>query len=183
MPPYLHARTHSCPTRRASVLPASATVPGPPAVCRAVRPSLRRPGETFHFGLKAEDRWGNPSHLAEGRFSLMPSLPVAGLPETLDYRPGERARALEGLSVAEPGDLTIAVYDGNALIAEAGPLLIRDGKHAGYWGDLHGQSGESIGVGASREYFTFARDLSFLDVSSHQAKIGRTSVRESMCQS
>src|SRR3546814_15359895 len=32
-----------------------------------------------------------------------------------------------------------------------------------------GQSGESIGVGASREYFTFARELSFLDVSSHQA--------------
>src|SRR3546814_10262516 len=32
-----------------------------------------------------------------------------------------------------------------------------------------GQSGESIGIGASREYFTFARELSFLDVSSHQA--------------
>src|SRR3546814_10297933 len=72
--------------------PAIAIVPGPPAVWRAVLPSLRRPGETFHFGLKAEDRWGNPSHLAEGRFSLMPSLPVAGLPETLDSRPGERAR-------------------------------------------------------------------------------------------
>src|SRR3546814_16769337 len=54
-------------------------------------------------------------------------------------------------------------------MAEAGPLLIRDGRHAGYWGDLHGQSGESIGIGASREYFTFARELSFLDVSSHQA--------------
>src|SRR3546814_18765118 len=64
--------------------------------------------------------------------------------------------------------LTIAVYDGNALIAEAGPLLIRGGKHAVYWGDLHGQSGESIGIGASRECFTFARELSFLDVSSHQ---------------
>src|SRR3546814_11145997 len=85
------------------------------------------------------------------------SLPVAGLPETLDYRRGERARTLEGLSVAAPGNLAIAVYDGNALIAEAGPLLIRDGRHAGYWGDLHGQSGESTGIGASREYFTFAR--------------------------
>src|SRR3546814_1455781 len=78
------------------------------------------------------------------------SLPVAGLPETLDYRRGERARTLEGLSVAAPGNLAIAVYDGNALIAEAGPLLIRDGRHAGDWGDLHGQSGESIGIGASR---------------------------------
>src|SRR3546814_3745364 len=30
-----------------------------------------------------------------GRFSLVPLLPVAGLPETLDYRRGERARTLE----------------------------------------------------------------------------------------
>jgi hypothetical protein len=149
--------------------PSIAIVPGPPAVWRAVLPSLRRPGETFHLGLKAEDRWGNPSHLAEGHFSLVASLPVDGLPETLDYRRGERARTLEGLSVAEAGELTIAVYEGNTQIAEAGPLMIRDGKLSGYWGDLHGQSGESIGIGASREYFTFARELSFLDVSSHQA--------------
>jgi hypothetical protein len=149
--------------------PSIAIVPGPPAVWRAVLPSLRRPGERFHFGLKAEDRWGNPSHLAEGRFSLVASLPVDGLPETLDYKRGERARTLEGLSVAEEGELTIGVYDGNTQIAEAGPLLIRDGQYSGYWGDLHGQSGESIGIGASREYFTFAREMSFLDVSSHQA--------------
>ncbi|GAB4370374.1 MAG: DUF3604 domain-containing protein [Kiloniellaceae bacterium] len=149
--------------------PAIAIVPGPPAVWRAVLPSLRRPGERFHFGLKAEDRWGNPSHRAEGRFRLEASLPVAGLPETLDYRRGQRAVTLEDLSVAEPGELSIAVYDGNSLVAEAGPLLIRDGAVAGYWGDLHGQSGESIGIGASREYFDFARNMSFLDVASHQA--------------
>ncbi|MGD1878216.1 MAG: DUF3604 domain-containing protein [Kiloniellaceae bacterium] len=149
--------------------PSIAIVPGPPAVWRAVLPTLRRPGETFQFGLKAEDKWGNPSHLAEGHFRLQASLPVDGLPETLSYRPGQRAVTLEGLSVATPGDLTIQVYDGNALIAETGPLLIRDGKVSGYWGDLHGQSGESIGIGASREYFDFARNMSFLDVTSHQA--------------
>src|SRR3546814_4303186 len=44
--------------------PAIAIVPGPPAVWRAVLPSLRRPGAAFHFGLKAQDRWGHPSHLA-----------------------------------------------------------------------------------------------------------------------
>src|SRR3546814_19085728 len=81
--------------------PAIAIVPGPPAVWRAVLPSLRRPGEIFHFGLKAEDRWGNPSHLAEGRFSLMPSLPVPGLPGTLAYRHGGRPPPQAGLPVKQ----------------------------------------------------------------------------------
>ncbi len=149
--------------------PSIAIVPGPPAVWRAVLPTLRRPGETFQFGLKAEDKWGNPSHLAEGRFRLAASLSVENLPETIDYSLGMRAITLENLSVAEPGDLTIKVYDGNELLAETGPLLIRAGEVSGYWGDLHGQSGESIGIGASREYFEFARRLAFLDVTSHQA--------------
>ena len=40
---------------------------------------------------------------------------------------------------------------------------------SGYWGDLHGQSGESIGITTSRNYFDFARNKSFLDVTGHQA--------------
>lgn len=149
--------------------PEIAIVPGPPATWRALLPTLRRTGETFQFGLKAEDRWGNPSHLASGRFHLRASLPVEGLPDVIDYRKGERALTLEGLRCDEPGELRITVYDGETGVAEAGPLLIRDGSYGGYWGDLHGQSGESIGIGASREYFDFARNKSFLDVTSHQA--------------
>lgn len=144
-------------------------VPGPPAIWRAVLPSLRRPGERFQFGLKAEDRWGNPSHLAKGRFRLVPSIPVEGLPQALEYPLGQRALTIENLKVAKPGELRIGVYDGETRIAETGPLLIRAGRYSGYWGDLHGQSGESIGIGASREYFDFARNKSFLDVTAHQA--------------
>ena len=45
----------------------------------------------------------------------------------------------------------------------------RQGDVAGYWGDMHGQSGESVGLNTAREYFEFARDLAFLDATSHQA--------------
>jgi len=48
-------------------------------------------------------------------------------------------------------------------------MIIREGQYGGYWGDLHGQSGESIGIGTSRSYFEFARNRAFLDVTSHQA--------------
>jgi hypothetical protein len=36
-----------------------------------------------------------------------------------------------------------------------------------YWGDIHGQSGETVGTGTAREYFEFARDSAFLDFAAH----------------
>jgi len=150
--------------------PAIAIVPGPPAVWRAVLPTLRRPGETFQFGLKAEDLWGNPTHLAQARLTLVPSRPVPGLPETVDYGPDEKARLFEGLRLDEPGRLQIKVFDAaERLLATSNPLIVRGGDMAAYWGDLHGQSGESIGINTAHEYFDFARNKSFLDATSHQA--------------
>jgi len=37
-----------------------------------------------------------------------------------------------------------------------------------YWGDLHGQSEETIGTNSARDFFAFARDKAFLDACSHQ---------------
>ncbi len=145
-------------------------VPGEAHEWKAVLPSLRQPGEQFHFGLKAEDAWGNPTPLAQGRFKFECSLPVDGLPELVDYPLGEKSIMFEDLTVERPGLLRIRVLDENDhCVAEAGPLIIRDGKFSGYWGDLHGQSGESIGITTSRQYFDFARNKSFLDVTGHQA--------------
>ncbi len=149
--------------------PHIAIVPGPPHQWRAVLPTLRRPGERFQLGLKAEDLWGNPTDLAQARLRLEPTHPVRGLAKTVDYPLGEKALTFEDLCVEQEGTLWIRVLEGNACLAEAGPLLVRDGARSGYWGDLHGQSGESIGITTSRQYFDFARNKSFLDVSGHQA--------------
>ncbi|MCC0044739.1 MAG: DUF3604 domain-containing protein [Brucellaceae bacterium] len=143
-------------------------VAGPAESWKAVLPSLRRPGEAFHLGIKPEDIWGNPTHKAHAELRLVPSLPVEGLPETVVFDGTHRARSFEGLKVANPGVLTIGVFDGETEVATAGPLVIRDGEYAGFWGDLHGQSGETVGVGTAENYFRFARDCSFLDVTSHQ---------------
>lgn len=143
-------------------------VAGPAAVWKAVLPSLRRPGERFHLGLKAEDVWGNPTSQASGRIRLEPSLPVTGLPLEFDYVPDDRALSLENLSCDTEGVLRIKVHVDGAEAAEAGPLVIRSGSYAGFWGDLHGQTGETIGVNSIESYFDFARNKTFLDISSHQ---------------
>jgi len=149
--------------------PAVAIVPGPPRTWRAVLPTLRRPGERFQLGLKAEDEWGNPSDKTVADITLEPSLVVHNLPDAVHFEEGTKAVTCDDLRVDQEGVLTIRVMRGNELLAEAGPLLIRAGAQAGYWGDLHGQSGESIGLTTARQYFDFARNKSFLDVTSHQA--------------
>ncbi len=145
-------------------------VPGEAVLWRAVLPSLRRPGESFHFGLKAEDKWGNPTDKAKGNFTLEANLAVNGLPAHIDYPLGQRGMTLEGLSVDQPGTLRITVRDEDGeAVAQSHPLVVEDGPYGGYWADLHGQSGESIGIGTSRDYFNFGRNLAFLDALSHQA--------------
>ncbi len=150
--------------------PAIAIVPGPPAHWKAVLPTLRRPGEPFRLGLKAEDRTGNPSDQVERALTLESDRPINGLPRQARFERGARSLVLEDLSCDEEGALHIRVLDdAGALLAESNPLVIRTGGEAAYWGDMHGQSGESVGINTAREYFAFARDLAFLDATSHQA--------------
>jgi hypothetical protein len=151
--------------------PAIAVVAGPPARWKAVLPTLRRIGERFRLGLKAEDRWGNPSDQADAVVRLRATQPVGGLPETVAIKPGQCAIALDDLRVWEPGDLTIDIVgaDGKRL-ATSNPLrIVGAAELLPYWADLHGQSEETIGTNSARELFEFARDRAFLDAMSHQA--------------
>ncbi len=143
-------------------------VPGPAQRHLAVLPTLRRPGQPFHLGLKAEDRWGNPTGQGARRFSVEASLPVQGLPEQIDFAPEDGAMTLEGLSCDTPGVLTLRLTDEHGEMVETGPLLIEDRAEVHYWGDLHGQTGETVGTNTAEYYFDFARRKSFLDVTSHQ---------------
>ena len=150
--------------------PEIAIVSGPPTMSKAVVPTLRRAGETFALKLKGEDRWGNPSDKADTTFALRANRPVAGLPDRVSFAPGDVIRVLDGLSVEAPGDVRIEVVDGaGAVVAVTTPMRIVEAADLlPYWGDLHGQSEETIGTNSAREFFDFARDKAFLDVCSHQ---------------
>ena len=151
--------------------PSISIVPGLPVTWKAVTSTLRRPGEIFQLGIKAEDDWGNPSNLVETNLRIEPNMPVKNLPKNEMFSKGQKAVVCEKLTVSEEGELRIKIYNSQngKFLCEAGPLIISEGAYGGYWADLHGQSGESIGVTNAREYFDFARDLAFLDAISHQA--------------
>ncbi len=145
-------------------------VPGAPEAWRAVLPTLRRAGEAFALGLRADDRWGNPTPLVTGRYRLRSSAPVQGLPEVIDWPAGARAHRIEGLHVAHPADVAIDVLDetGHPL-ARSNPLrIVESATHLPFWADMHGQSEETIGTNSAARLVDYARDCAFIDAMCHQ---------------
>jgi hypothetical protein len=154
-------------------LPGSPTlelVPGPVVRWKAILPTLAGAGVPFRLAVVGEDRWGNPSENADATLRLVADRPVEGLPETLDVRGGNGTAVVEGLRVNEAGDLRIDLCDQNgALLARSNPLrIVAEPAFRHYWGDLHGQSGETVGTGTAAEYYRFARDKAFVDIVGHQ---------------
>ncbi|MAG95366.1 MAG: DUF3604 domain-containing protein [Alphaproteobacteria bacterium] len=148
--------------------PTIAIVPGPAEHWQAVLPTLRRKGEEFRLCLKAEDAWGNPSDQADSRLELRADN-IGNLPESVDFEAGRFALEIAGLVAAGTGDCTVEVLQDGQVVAVSNPLRVVEATELlPYWGDLHGQSEETIGSNSARDYFAFARDRAFVDVVGHQ---------------
>ncbi|TMU18101.1 DUF3604 domain-containing protein [Halomonas sp. ATBC28] len=143
---------------------------GPAHRYLAILPTRRRLNDVFCLGLKAEDLWGNPTSKGSTRFAIESSLPVEGLPSVIDFASASGAMRIEPLRVAaEEGILRIWLTAEDGTVVEAGPMQVLTDGPAHFWGDLHGQTGETVGTNSIEHYFDFARNKSFLDVTAHQA--------------
>jgi hypothetical protein len=149
--------------------PAFDLVPGTAASWRAILPSLALAGEPFRLAIVAEDKWGNPTADANQSFELVSSLPVRGLPPRIEIRNGDGPRIIENLVVSTEGDVDLRLMANGEELARANPLRVtKQAALRRYWGDLHGQSGETIGMGTAEAYFRYARDAAFIDMVGHQ---------------
>jgi len=149
--------------------PAFALVSGAATLWKAIWPSLVVAGEPFRLAIVAEDMWGNPTDKADQSLSLVPSRPVQGLPERVVLEPGDGPRVLENLVADTPGDLELRLMANGEELARANPLrVVAAAPLRRYWADLHGQSGETIGMGTAESYFRYARDAAFIDMVGHQ---------------
>ena len=144
-------------------------VPGPPVRWKAIMPTSVAIGTPFQLRIKGEDRWGNPSNRCAATFALHASLKVNGLPERVSISEGKFLTALENLSVEEAGDLVITLIPDDGMATLSNPCRVVDQLPLlPLWGDLHGQSEETIGTNSARDFYDFARDRAFLDVCVHQ---------------
>ncbi|OED36930.1 DUF3604 domain-containing protein [Chromatiales bacterium (ex Bugula neritina AB1)] len=152
------------------VQPFIAIVPGPPATWAATLPSIVTVGKPFTLKIKGEDKWGNPSDRAGARLQLKANSPIDNLPAIIEHQNNTFATEIKGLVANAEGLLLIEVFDQNeSLLAETNPADIRTAPHQfKYWGDIHGQSDETLGTNSAVDYFAFGRDRAFLDICAHQ---------------
>jgi hypothetical protein len=144
-------------------------VPGPAVKWKAIVPSLAVVGEPFRLAIVAEDTWGNPTEDAAGTFKLACSQPLRGLPDSITVAKGDGPRVIENLVAVGAGDLDVTMTADGRPVAKANPLrVVAAAPLRRYWADLHGQSGETIGMGTAEDYFSYARDKAFVDMVGHQ---------------
>jgi hypothetical protein len=151
------------------VQPAFDLVAGPAVRWNAIVPSLAIIGEPFRLAVVAEDVWGNPAPSAGETLTLATSHQIRGLPGSIRREIGSRATVIDNLIVEQQGDIDLTVLADGRELARANPMrVVAAAPVRSYWGDLHGQSGETIGMGSAEDYFHYARDLAFIDIVGHQ---------------
>lgn len=124
----------------------------------------------FALGIKLEDRWGNPAEGFCGDVEIEQDGHWVGLPSRCVVSAEDRGVCrIEGVRSQQPGIYRVRARCG-ALWAESNPLEVVPKVEAfrPFWGDLHGQSGETVGTNTVEEYFRFARDVALLDFTGHQ---------------
>ena len=145
-------------------------VPGMPKTWVAVIPSTITRGDPFSLKIKAEDDWGNPTNKAATRLKVKSNRTIKTLPDFIEVKTGDFATIVSDIIVSIIGPLEISLYapDGS-LVATCNPAFVSETPDfKSYWGDLHGQSEETLGTNSATDYFEFGRDRAFLDACAHQ---------------
>ena len=135
----------------------------------AIAPSDALVGVPFSIRARFEDEWGNPTEKVEADVTVTSSDDDAVLSTVAGCGP---VIPIEGLVLNKPGVVRLAVQDRcTGLTATSNPIRLFEHmpKLRKWWGDLHGQSGESVGTNPSAAYFHYARHLACVDFTCHQA--------------
>jgi hypothetical protein len=150
--------------------PSFELVAGPAARWKAILPSVAIVGEPFRLAIVAEDLWGNPTATGGEALTVAASQPIRNLPTTISADERAGPLVVDGLVADAEGDIDLFVRDGNGReLARANPLrVVAAAPLRRYWGDLHAQSGETVGTNPARSYFSYARDRAFVDIAGHQ---------------
>lgn len=137
-------------------------ISGPPARMRVHAPSLAARGATIPLRAQYEDAWGNPTRPPPGQIEVVGRISTWNFAVKQDVVEVPASNA--GIVRAE------IVHPASGLRATANPTEVVGTPTAfrPFWGDLHGQSGETIGSGTVAEYFAYARDVAAVDFASHQ---------------
>lgn len=140
-------------------------VPGVATSVAAVLPSTAEPGDGVELGVRAEDHWGNVATGFEGTVELDGPDGLRS-PDHVDLDDGITTSTV---TPTKPGIYRLQVTAGElGATGRSNPLECRESvnEHT-YWGDPHGQTGETVGTGTVQTYFEHLAGAAFLDFGAH----------------
>lgn len=151
--------------------PAVRVVSGPATRLRVRAPSEVVAGEPLPVTVVAEDRYGNLVDYYRQTVTLTVDGEQVGDLDSHTFQPADRGvHRLDGLTLPRPGVYRVIAREANGrLQASSNPIVCRESMpplHL-FWGDIHGQTGATVGVGSVGEYLAFGRKVAALDFISH----------------
>lgn len=138
---------------------------GPAETIEVAAPSGAGSEMPFDVVVRALDSYGNRSDSYKGTVSFV------GL-DVEPYTFNEKDKGAHRFSVTLGGEglQTIKIVDSYGYTAESNPITIlkEEPEYKLYWGDMHGQTKETVGTGTVDEYFSFLRDVANMDFGGWQ---------------
>ncbi|NPD87180.1 MAG: DUF3604 domain-containing protein [Asgard group archaeon] len=147
-------------------------VAGEPEELKVVVPSEVVEGNSSWLSVRMEDRWGNHTSKFTGTIKLASDNPNVILPNPYTFESTDRGtHRFEDLVFQKPGIYFITVSDTekNEFSCKSNPIVVYEKRlnKMLFWGDLHGQTEETVGTGTVEQYFYYAKNVAALDFVSH----------------
>jgi len=151
--------------------PSITLIGGPAEEIQIVGPSQVIAGSPFNVTVRALDAGHNRSDPYKGKVYFESEDMDASLPEPYGFKEGDvGAHTFPNVTLRKPGLQCITVRDGGGLHAISNQIKVleKEPELKLYWGDMHGQTKETVGTGSVPEYLSFVRDVAALDFTSWQ---------------
>lgn len=132
---------------------------------QGVVPSYTKIGQPFDLFVRAMDNWGNISNTYNGTVKITIENKEYSL--TLTNGTG----TINKITLNKEGVYTATLNDINKKIKGiSNPIccVSETPLDTLYWGDMHGQTKETVGTGSPELYFSFAKDYSKMDFCAWQ---------------
>lgn len=132
-------------------------------------PSVVRIGEPFDIGVRVEDQYGNEASGYSSRLLLKiedQNVQYSAY-EIIDNNPA--VVRFKNVKLDSAGSYTFEVCDQKGLSGYSNYTVCTEDRNIEkvYWGDIHGHLSYMDSVGTTDEYYHYARNISFLDFTSH----------------
>ena len=140
---------------------------------QAIVPGAVAVGEPFDIAIRALDEFGNPTGRYSGTIDLaVPGMRTEGIPSQVEFPEGtEGVIRIPGCRILEEGFWNLTINDkarGYFALSNASLCAPAGSARRLFWGDMHGQTRQTVGTGMLDDYYSFARDKACIDFTGWQ---------------